>query len=140
MNDFDFYLKEGKVKKQKPDLELAKSLLNDANDRFAKMTQLNVENFSKIIFENIYDAIRAVLDALLAANGYKSYSHEASIIYLQKYEVGYSILTELDDFRYKKNSSKYYGKEISSEDALAIISFYNNYSELLIKIVKNKVK
>lgn len=140
MNDFDFYLKEGKVKKQKPDLELAKSLLNDANDRFAKMTQLNVENFSKIIFENIYDAIRAVLDALLAADGYKSYSHEASIMYLQKYGVGYSILTELDDLRYKRNSSKYYGKEISSEDALAIISFYNNHSEKLIKIVKNKVK
>ena len=65
MNDFEFYLEEGDVKKRKPDMELAKSLLKDAMVRFEKVSRLDVDEFAKIIFENIYDAIRDVLDALL---------------------------------------------------------------------------
>ena len=139
MNEFEYYLAEGKVKRQRHDLELAKSLLNDSLERFEKMTKLEVKDFSKIIFENIYDALRAILDALLAADGYKSYSHEASISYLQKYGVEDSVLVELDDLRYKRNSSKYYGKDVSYEDALMIIDFYNKHSKKLFDIVRSKL-
>lgn len=55
MNDFEFYLNEGDVKKRRADIELAKSLLKDARDRFEKMPELDMENFAKIIFENVYD-------------------------------------------------------------------------------------
>ncbi|MBS3132079.1 hypothetical protein J4212_06610 [Candidatus Woesearchaeota archaeon] len=79
MNDFSFYLQEGKVKRQSPDRELASSLLADAKGRMAMISKLDTKVFAKIIFENVYDAIREILDALLAADGYKSYSHEASI-------------------------------------------------------------
>ena len=139
MNEFEYYLAEGKVKRQRHDLELAKSLLNDSLERFEKMTKLEVKDFSKIIFENIYDALRAILDALLAADGYKSYSHEASIAYLQKYGVEDSVLVELDDLRYKRNSSKYYGKDVSYGDALMIIDFYKKHSKKLLDIVRSKL-
>jgi len=139
MKDFDFYLNEGKVKKQNPDREFAKSLINDAAERAEKVITLDVKTFSKIIFENVYDALREILDALLAMDGYKSYSHEASIAYLKKYKIEDSVIVQLDNLRYQRNSSKYYGKGISVDDAMGIIGFYKKYSEKLMDIVKNKL-
>jgi len=136
MKDFDFYLNEGKVKKQNPDRELAKSLINDAAERAEKVIKLDVKIFSKIIFENMYDALREILDALLAIDGYKSYSHEAPIAYLKKYKIEDSVMVQLDNFRYQRNSSKYYGKDISVDNTMGIIDFYKKYSEKLIGITK----
>lgn len=138
MNDFELYSKEGKVKRQTPDFELARSLLADSITRIDKIKKLEINEFSKIIFENAYDAIRDILDALLAVDGYKSYSHEASIAYLKKYAFEDSTLRELDDFRYTRNSSKYYGKDVSEDDAREILSFYQKYSEKIILIAKDK--
>jgi hypothetical protein len=138
MNEFKFYVGENKVKKQRADIELAKSLINDAEERIKKVSKLDINIFSKIIFENVYDALREVIDALLAVDGYKSYSHEASIAYLKKYKIEDSTIKELDSLRYKRNSSKYYGKSISEEDAKEIIDFYQKYSEIIISVVKDK--
>ncbi len=123
MNEFELYLKEGKVKRKTPDFELAKSLINDSKTRIEKINRLDIKEFSKIIFENAYDAIRDALDAVLAADGYKSYSHEASIIYLKRHAFEDSTIKELDNFRYMRNSSKYYGKDVSEDDAEEILDF-----------------
>ena len=136
MKDFDYYIKEGSVKRQSVDVELAKSLKDDAMLRAEKVVKLPVKEFSKIIFENVYDALRELLDAVLALEGYKSYSHEASIAYLKKFGVEDSLLAELDSFRYKRNSSKYYGKSLSGEDAEAIMYFYDKQSVKIIKIIE----
>lgn len=138
MNDFDFYLNEKSVKKISPDLELAKSLINNAEKRFEKMKKLNLIEFNEIIFENVYDSLREIADAILATYGFKSYSHEASISFLKKLKIDSSIILEFDDFRYKRNSSKYYGKQISLASTKEIIGFYNNHSEQLIKLCKKK--
>ena len=87
----------------------------------------------------MYDAIRDILDALLAADGYKSYSHEASIAYLRKYSFEDSTLQELDDFRYLRNSSKYYGRDVSEENASGIMGFYGKYSEKIVSIANKKI-
>ena len=139
MNKFELYLKEGKVKRQTPDFELAKSLIEDSKSRLEKIKKLDIKEFSKIVFENAYDAIRDILDAVLAVDGYKSYSHEASIAYLKKYAFDDSTLKELDDFRYLRNSSKYYGKDIPEENASGIIKFYQKYSEKIFLIANKKL-
>jgi len=139
MKDFDFYFNEGKVKRQNQDKELAKSLIDDAKERIEKAVKLDIAFFSKIVFENVYDALRNILDALLAVEGYKSYSHEASIAYLKKHGFEDSIIEEIDSFRFKRNSSKYYGKDVSEEDAKEIINFYHKHSKKIIEIVKNKL-
>ncbi|MBS1267301.1 MAG: hypothetical protein MAG795_01273 [Candidatus Woesearchaeota archaeon] len=138
MKDFQFYLNERKVKKISKDTELSKSLVDDSNQRIASTKQL-VIGFRKIIFENVYDSIRALLDALLAADGYKSYSHEASIAYLEKYDFEDSTLKLLDNFRYIRNSSKYYGKSISQDSAEHILEFYNEFSARIKEILNNKL-
>ncbi|MEK6887715.1 MAG: hypothetical protein AABX14_02090 [Candidatus Aenigmatarchaeota archaeon] len=139
MNDFEFYLEEGDVKKRKQDTELAKSLLKDAKDRLEKVSQLKINEFTKIIFENIYDALRAIMDAILAADGYKSYSHEASIAYLKKYGFDQAVIAELDNFRALRNASKYYGKQISLDNANSIKNFYGKYAEKIIRIAEESI-
>lgn len=134
MYDFNFYLSEGKVKKQKVDFELAKSLINDSINRAEKVMKLDKDIFSKIIFESIYDSLRGILDALLAVNGYKSYSHEASIAFLKKFDIEDSLVNELDMFRYKRNSSKYYGRDILKQDTTEIIEFYNTHANKFIQL------
>lgn len=140
MNDFEFYLSEGSVKKRKPDFELAKSLIKDAKERFEKVSRLDTPAFSKIVFENVYDALRCILDALLALDGYKSYSHEASIAYLRKYKFEDSLIKELDNFRQTRNSSKYYGKDVPSGDTADIIKFYNDHGRRISGIAEKRLK
>lgn len=139
MNEFEFYLKEGKVKRKTPDFELSKSLINDSKTRLEKIKKLEIKEFSKIIFENAYDSLRDALDALLAAEGYKSYSHEASIAYLKKHAFEDSTLKELDNFRYLRNSSKYYGKDISKDEAKMILDFCRKYMEKIISLSEIKL-
>jgi len=136
MKDFEFYINEGKIKKQTPDINLAKSLKIDALERINQIKQLDINTFSKIIYENTYDALRDILDAILAINGYKSYSHEGSISFLKKKNVDIEIIEALNEFRYKRNSSKYYGKSIDKNEAKEILDFFEKYSELFLKILE----
>ena len=96
-------------------------------------------NFAKIIFENLYDALRDMFDAILLNEGYKSYSHEGSISYLSKKGFDFAEISKLDRFRFKRNGSKYYGKEISIEEAKDINGFYLEIKSKLNKILK-KIK
>jgi hypothetical protein len=119
------------------DNELAKSLLIDMNERIEKSMKLDIKEFAKIIFENIYDALRDFCDALLAIKGDKSYSHQASISFLRKKGFGESIINELDLFRYKRNGSKYYVKPITPEDAEEIKDFYKKNKDKFNKYIKD---
>jgi uncharacterized protein (UPF0332 family) len=140
MRDFAHYRNENAVKKQSKDEELAKSLLKDARQRIEAAKELPIGKYPKLIFENAYDALRSLLDALLACDGYKSYSHEASIAYLKEFSVEDSVMRELDNFRYLRNGSKYYGKGISPEEAHAILNFYGLHGKKLIAIIHGKVE
>jgi uncharacterized protein (UPF0332 family) len=126
MKDFEYYLAAKDVKKASPDKQLAISLVKDMEKRTADAMKLDAREFSKIVFESVYDALRDFCDALLAIKGYKSYSHEGSISFLAKNDFDISFILALDNFRYKRNSSKYYAKNITFEDANSILDFYNS--------------
>ncbi len=140
MKSFEYYLKNKDVRKASGDMQLAKALLKDIAERTRGVLKLDIEDFPKIIFENIYDSLREFSDALLAIDGYKSYSHEASIAFLKKYDFNDAELLALDRFRYKRNGSKYYGKEISKEDAEDIKKFYKEIVKKFDLILKDKLK
>ena len=136
MKNFNYYITEGKVKKSFTDIELAKSLIKDALERKKIIPLLDVKLMPKIVYENAYDVIRDLLDAILAIDGYKSYSHEASISYLKNYNFDEIMMLKIDGFRYERNSSKYYGKGVSIEMARDITDFL----DIFIHSVKVKVK
>jgi hypothetical protein len=138
MIQFEYFLKTKEVKKCSSDVELAKSLIKDMRERVKKSFLLDENVFAKMVFENIYDGLRDFCDALLALAGFKSYSHQASIAYLSKEGFDVSVIEEFDQFRYKRNGSKYYGQMIMSEDAKSMKEFYSRIKIKIDKIIKNK--
>ncbi len=93
-----------------------------------------------MVFENIYDCLRELLDALLAVDGYKSYSHEAAISYLKLFNISESIISNLDRFRATRNDSKYYGKIPSLENAEEIKQFYKDNKPIIFNLIQEKLK
>ena len=138
MMPFEYFLQKKDIRKIPPDKELAKSLTNDMKERIEKSLILDINNFSKFIFENIYDALRGFWDILLATKGFKSYSHQASISFLTKEDFDIPTIEELDKFRFKRNSSKYYGQIITPEDAKQIKEFYLKNKDKFNKIIKRE--
>lgn len=138
MLPFEYFVENEEVKKCSKDFELAKSLIKDMEERIEKCLMLDIKIFSKFIFENMYDALRDFCDALLALNGFKSYSHQASISYLTKEGFDFSVIEEFDQFRYKRNGSKYYGQAIPEESARQIKEFYLRIKEKINKILKSR--
>mgnify|MGYP001607977437 FL=1 len=84
MESFEYYLENGLIKKSGPNKERAMALINDAHDRIKDALSLDAKKFPKIVFEQIYDALRDFCDAILFIDGFKPYSHEATISYLIK--------------------------------------------------------
>jgi len=138
MKPFEYFIETNEAKKSIVDINLAKSLIKDMQERIGKTDLLDIKVFPKIIFENIYDALRDFCDALLALSGYKSYSHQASISFLAKQGFEVSLIEDLDRFRYIRNGSKYYGLSISIEDAQQIRNFYIVNKLKMEKIIKFK--
>ena len=134
MKEFNIFLEQGVVKKITPNLNLIKSIYEDAIKRieFYKKLELNEES-SKFILENIYESLRELADAVLVKDGYKSYSHEASIIYLKKYNISLSDINDFDRLRKIRNNSKYYGKNVDLED----VGFSFELVEKLLNRIKN---
>ena len=99
VKEFEYFVRKGDVKKQKPDINLSKATFKESMERleFSK-SLLNVKK-SKYILENAYESMREAADSLLYIDGFKSFSHEASIIYLAKKGFNEGDIMELDRFR-----------------------------------------
>ena len=139
MKPFERFLNGQDVKKAPVNKILAKALIDDMKTRIKENWDLNEGKKPKTIFENIYEAIRCFCDALLAKEGYKSYSHEASISFLLKKNFDTATIQKLDNFRFKRNGSRYYGRTISPEDVKEIKEFYLKIKEKMNKIIKEEI-
>ena len=125
MVDFEYFISKGDVKRQTKDERLANLLIKESFNRleFVKSLKLNEKN-AKYIVENIYDALRDLIEAKLALNGFKSYSHEATILFLKKFpEFKESEIRFMDDLRKTRNGIKYYGKNIELNEAKNVVDF-----------------
>ena len=82
IDQFDEYLHHGMVRETKPDPAQASSLLDGANRKYRNMERLGLSpDTATDYFENIYGAVKMLLQAFMANDGYKPYSHEAIIAY-----------------------------------------------------------
>jgi uncharacterized protein (UPF0332 family) len=128
--------RRGLLSRKSPDAVLAAALVQDAWARleFAERTPLVPEN-AKYIVEGAYEAVREAADALLALEGYRSASHEASIAFLQRYGAfEHGELTELDRWRMVRNVLKYHGRGATEGDAREALSFARRMVERLAAI------
>jgi hypothetical protein len=136
MESFEYYLKNKLVRKESKNLERARALVNDAFQRIQDVNSINIEKVPKLAFEHTYDALRDFCDAVLIAEGFKSYSHEASIVYLSKKGFGLDKVMQLDNFRFKRNGSKYYGHKVGIAQVREILEFYKLNEESFRQIFK----
>lgn len=136
VKDFEFFLKKGDVRKQSPDNNLASSTFKDSLERLDFAKQLLNMAKSKYILENAYEAMREAADSLLYLKGFKSFSHEASIVYLNKEYLDEKDVLEFDRFRRIRNGIKYYGKDCDLSDAEAAIKL----AEKIIAKIKDILK
>ena len=92
---------------------LAQSLRADVDER---LKTAEVINSPKFILEQLYEALRCEVEALLAEEGYKSYSHKATFSFvrttLEQEENHY-----VEKLRQLRNKSRYYGERISQADS-----------------------
>ena len=117
MREFSYYLQTKDVKKQFVDLNTAKATARDALDRITLATHLHKKEKPKYVLESSYEAIRELIDAILYLDGYKSYSHEASVAYLLELHIARQEAEKIDWLRVKRNRIKYYGEDVSEENA-----------------------
>ena len=138
MKDFEHFIREGEVRKQKKDSNLANALIKSSEKSVKNIRRIKVDGLNaESVLSEIYDSIRELIDAILSLEGYKSYSHEASILFLKKY----SLFSEkeilfLDDLRKIRNGIKYYGKEADVESALTVINFMKSILLKFKKVLK----
>jgi len=87
MKDFNYYIKKEEIRKTTKDIKLAESLVKRSRENADYILKLRLNNEgTSIIFRNMYDCLRELIDAILILEGYKSYSHQASIIFLKKFK------------------------------------------------------
>jgi hypothetical protein len=115
--NFEDFIKTGQAKKAEIDRELARSLIQTADEDLIYLKSVKLDKFSaRKVISNYYDVLRSILEAISILEGYKIYSHEAFTYFLkQKGEENLS--NKFDRFRQIRNKINYYGKKISIEEA-----------------------
>lgn len=99
--NFDDCIKKGLVKKTAENKAISSSLVKLANIRLEDIGKFSSTTLK---VESYYEVIKELITALLAADGYKSYSHECLICYI-----------------HDKFSHKFTGMQIELIDQLRVI-------------------
>ncbi len=136
IGSFEYFVKKGDIRKMNGDKEKAISLLKISEKRIEEMNRVVTLS---IKLELLYEAILELIDALLSLEGYKSYSHIASISYLRKLGLSEYYLENMDMFRKLRHKSKYYGEVIDKEDFKKFHKFGIEIYEKLRNILKDKI-
>lgn len=134
MRPFEDFLNTEQVKKTFIDKNLIKSLMEQAQRRLHRTEkEIITEENCDFLLEDYYEAMRTLTDAWLYSNGYKSYSHEATIAYLAKDKEFTPMLLEgFDRLRRLRHGTRYYGKRVTIADS--------KEAQRLAKILFDKLK
>ena len=134
MKDFEFYVTNKLIRKQLSDINLAKATAKDSVERLKLSKDIKDTQKPKYALENAYESIRELIDAILYLDGYKSYTHEGSIAYLKIIGFSEKEIMDIDRLRVLRNKIKYYGENVSKEDAEKAIKTAEDINKNLIKI------
>ncbi len=112
---FEDFIKNKKVILAQPDLQKSKSLKSMAFSHFDVIIKMGLsEENSSIIFSQVYESLRQILEAIALKEGYKVFSHEAYTYYLkEKGEI--TIANKFDRYRKLRNGINYYGKPVEMQ-------------------------
>ncbi len=125
IENFEFYLNNGMVKKSSPNEESANAIMEKATARLKYVREQNItKETAPFVFENIYETLRESCQALMELKGYKPYSHEAHVAFLNEY---YNFPTQFIEtfnrFRILRNKLVYGAAQISPESCKDALGF-----------------
>ena len=122
---FEFYLKEGLVRKSIGNIGMAKSFLEKAQIRVKRIDPSTIEeNEASIVFEDIYESLREASQALMEVKGYKPYSHEAVISFVKEHKfLSDEKANIFDNYRILRNNSVYKAEKVSIQKCLEALEF-----------------
>ena len=136
VNDFEYFLNKGEVKRQKPDSNLSKAAFKDSIERLEFSKSLLNTAKTKYTLENAYESMREAADSLLYLEGFKSFSHEASIVYLIKKGFDENVIIDFNRFRKIRNGIKYYGGDCDLSDAKSAIELAEKIVHKIKKLIQ----
>lgn len=124
--EFQYYLDNNLARRATPDRGEAEALMSKAEGRlkfFIKIKEIN-ENTASYIFEDIYEGLREASQALMSLKGYKPYSHEALISFLEEFfSLSKLDITTFDRYRILRNKTVYKGEKISAQTCKEALKF-----------------
>ncbi len=140
MKSFQEHLKENKVKKKAADPAEGRSLFRQAEERLADLQHLPLtEKNAPFRFEDGYEVLREALQAFLALEGYKPYSHEAVFCFAaERHLLSEAEYHAADRYREMRNDINYRGKTVLMEEAQELIDFVKALLPLLGKKLEKK--
>ena len=129
MKKFEEFMRLGFAKKQTPNNERAKSLVEESEDKY-KFLQTALKSVPKdqmsanFVVESCYDILIELIRAKMFIDGFNSNnSHEAEISYMERIKFSEAEIRFMDELRYNRNGIKYYGKRFELEYAEKVLKF-----------------
>jgi len=150
IKDFDMFINEGIVKKQKPDISRARYLIEEAEKSnkllLIKIEKLGVDDQTANDFvKTCYDILMELIRAKMLLEGYNASgtgAHEAEVSFVRKLKFKEKDVQFLDQIRYYRNGMLYYGTILKKENAEKIIEFtkkiYSNLKQEISKSINSK--
>ncbi len=142
MKNFEEFVRAGTVKKQSPNIHRALSIIKEAGGKkdFLETSLKNIPpeemNFN-FIADSCYDILIEFIRAKMLIDGYNSgSSHEAEVSYMRILGFSESEIRFMDDLRYYRNGTKYYGAILTKEYANKVLEFMKMVYPKLKEFVK----
>jgi uncharacterized protein (UPF0332 family) len=131
-----------KVKKIKENPEQAEALLKLAKRRLESINKRRKDEFSQLLIESYYEAIKEIISALLAVHGYKSYSHECLITFIEEFypntlddfEIHF-----LDSMRKLRSDIQYRGRDVADDYLKRNSSVIEKIIEKLLDVLEKEL-
>ena len=122
---FEYFIKNNLVRRSSPNISMARSLLQKAKLRIKRINSSNIKDEeSSIVFEDIYECLREASQSLMEINGYKPYSHEAVLSFLNEQKfLSEESINILNNYRILRNNSVYKAEKISLQKCLEALEF-----------------
>jgi len=141
LKKFEEFIVKGLVKKQTSNRQRAISLVKEAesNEKFLKTSLKNIpreEMNPNFVVNSCYDIIMELIRAKMFIDGYNSgNSHEAEVSYMRNLDFSEVDVIFMDELRYYRNGTKYYGTRLDMEYAKKVLQFMNKTVPVLKKLI-----
>lgn len=142
LRKFEDFVKEGTVKKRTPNIQRALSLINESEEKrqFLSISLKSIPEEkmnANFIVDYCYDILIELLRAKMFTEGYNSgSSHEAEVSYMRILGFSEADTGFMDEMRYYRNGTKYYGTILGLDYAKKVSEFMNR----IYPVLKAKIK